>query len=61
MVCDRDSTESEIGTLLRSGLYTYTFPKKVSKIWGKISDVVIFGVIYLRSSGTSVFVVVVPS
>ena len=34
--------------------------KKVSNLGQKVSDVVIFGVIYLRSSGTSVFVVVVP-
>ena len=38
----------------------YDYLKKF-QIWGKkVSDVVIFGVIYLRSSGTSVLVVVVP-
>ena len=34
--------------------------EKKFQVWQKVSDVVIFGVIYLRSSGTSVFVVVVP-
>ena len=50
-VCDRDSTE--IGTLI-------LFLKNVSNLGQKVSDVVIFGVIYLRSSGASVLVVVVP-
>ena len=46
-------TLKEIGTLI-------LFLKKVSNLGQKVSDVVIFGVIYLRSSGTSVLVVVVP-
>ena len=35
-------------------------PPSATDLGQKVSDVVIFGVIYLRSSGTSVFVVVVP-
>ena len=46
-------TLKEIGTLI-------LFLEKVSNLGQKVSDVVIFGVIYLRSSGTSVLVVVVP-
>ena len=46
-------TLKEIGTLI-------LFLKNVSNLGQKVSDVVIFGVIYLRSSGTSVLVVVVP-
>ena len=52
-------TLHEIGTLREIGLL-YFSPKKVSNMEEKVSDEVIFGVIYLRSSGTSVFVVVVP-
>ena len=51
--------ECAIGTLKRSGLFIL-FLKKVSNLGQKVSDVVIFGVIYLRSSGASVLVVVVP-
>ena len=46
-------TLKEIGTLI-------LFLKNVSNLGQKVSDVVIFGVIYLRSERTSVFVVVVP-
>ena len=50
--CDRDSERDQDSFIL--------FLRKVSNLGQKVSDVVIFGVIYLRSSGTSVFVVVVP-
>ena len=50
---------SVIGTLKRDR-DSYSFNKKCFKFGENVSDVVIFGVIYLRSSGTSVLVVVVP-